>query len=105
MIHIEVTNILNALEWDMRRHGVLSELGQDLLDTIKELVKSPFDFSSANKQIKNNDAKYTDVFMTISAMPTTVKKRHYDITEDDLKYILNNQVKLLYAKYIENIKS
>ena len=80
---------------------VLTPLEQDILDTWNELQKRPFSMSSANRQIVSNDINHPQIAVAVAALPTTVQKPQNQITEEDLRYILNMQLSRLVAKETE----
>lgn len=59
------------IEW-LHQEKSITPLEKDILDTWNELQKSPFDRSSAQRQIMQNNAKYPEILFTIQALPTTV---------------------------------
>lgn len=89
------------LEW-LRMMKVLTPLGKDILDTDVKLHKNPFDMKAAQEQIEKNNTTYTDVPSKIEALPNTVKKNACDITENDVKYILECQLGFLIEKLLND---
>lgn len=77
---------------------IITPLEKDILDTWNELHKSPFSMESAERQVAMNDANYKDIFDKIAALPTTVPKPRYAITEADIRYNLTNQLGMLIQK-------
>ena len=85
----------------LKQKQVLTPLEQDILDTWNELQKRPFSVSSANRQIVSNDINHPQIADAVAALPTTVQKPQNQITEEDLRYILNMQLSGLIAKETE----
>ena len=55
----------------LRQARCITPLEKDILDTWNELQKSPFDRSSAQLQIVQNNAKHPEIFVAIAALPAT----------------------------------
>lgn len=85
----------------LKQKQVLTPLEQDILDTWNELQKRPFDMNAANRQIVSNDINHPQIALAVAALPTTVQKPRNQITEEDLRYILNMQLSGLIAKETE----
>ena len=73
-------------------------LREDILDTWNELQKHPLDMSSANQKIVSNNLKHPDIYTKVSVLPSTVQKPVQEITETDLRYILDSQLAFLVQK-------
>lgn len=71
---------------------------KDILDTWNELQKSPFDRSSAQLQIVQNNAQHPDILVAIKALPTTVVRPFDQVTESDIRYNLGKQLEALAVK-------
>lgn len=82
----------------LKSKKMITPLEKDILDTWNELNKDPFTMESAKKQAAMNDANHKDIFVKIAALPTTVQKPRYAITEDDVRYNLKNQLCMLIEK-------
>lgn len=90
----------------LRLNGAVNELEKNILDTFNTLYENPFYNEKARKQITKNDLFYPDVFALVNAEPTTVLKNAEDVTEQDLKYLLNEQLKFMSLKDLrENVIS
>lgn len=61
----------------MKQKGIITPLEQDILDTYNELSKKPFDRNSAIRQSQKNNVNHPDIFVEISAKPTTVLRKHW----------------------------
>lgn len=85
----------------LKAKDVVTPLEKDILDTLNELNKCPFDMQSAKTQVAMNDAKHHDIFDAIASLPTTIPKPSYAITEADIRYNLSNQLSLLVKKELE----
>lgn len=82
----------------MKQKGIITPLEQDILDTWAELLKHPLDMSSANQKIMSNNLKHPDICTKVSILPSTVQKPIREITETDLRYILDSQLSFLVKK-------
>ena len=82
----------------MKQEGIIAPLEQDILGTWAELLKHPLDMSSANQKIVSNNLKYPDIYTKVSVLPSTVQKPVQEITETDLRYILDSQLTFLVQK-------
>ena len=82
----------------MKQEGIITPLEQDILDTWNELQKHPLDMSSANQKIMLNNLKHPDIYTKVSVLPSTVQKPVQEITETDLRYILDSQLTFLVQK-------
>lgn len=79
----------------LKQNRFITPLEQDILDTWNELQKHPLDMSSANQKIVSNNLKYPDIYAKVSVLPSTVQKPVQEITETDLRYILDSQLILV----------
>ena len=82
----------------LRQKQYITDLEKDILDTWDELQKSPFDRSSAQLQIMQNNAKHPEIFAAIKALPTTVIRPFDQVTENDIRYNLGEQLEALAMK-------
>ena len=82
----------------MKQKGIITPLEQDILDTWAEFLKHPLDMSSANQKIMSNNLKHPDICTKVSILPSTVQKPIREITETDLRYILDSQLSFLVQK-------
>lgn len=76
----------------LKHKNQLSPLESDFIETWDVFDSQPFDADAAKQKIVSNDAKYPEICAVITAMPTTVVKPMSEVTEDDLKYNLYNQL-------------
>lgn len=81
-----------------RINGTFSDLEKDILDSYNILQEFPFDNDKAKKQIWHNSQNYPDVSALVDTEPTTIVKRSEEITEQDRKYILGEQLNFLVLK-------
>ncbi len=79
----------------LKQNRFITPLEQDILDIWNELQKHPLDMSSANQKIVSNNLKYPDIYAKVSVLPSTVQKPVQEITETDLRYILDSQLILV----------
>lgn len=82
----------------LRVKQYITPLEKDILDTWNELLKMPFDMTSAEYQIISNDNNHPKIAAAINAMPTTVPKSREQISERDLRYLLAMQLSGLIEK-------
>lgn len=82
-----------------------SELEKDILDIIEELSKQDFDWNSVQTRISYNYGKYNDLYVKVTALPTTVQKSPHQINEIDLRYILQIQLEFLIEKEFKKINN
>ena len=82
----------------LRQEKSITPLEKDILDTWNELQKSPFDRSSAQRQIMQNNAKHPEILFAIQALPTTVVRPFDQVTDSDIRYNLGKQLEALAAK-------
>lgn len=82
----------------LRQKQYITDLEKDILDTWNELQKSPFDRSSAQLQIMQNNANHPEILAAIKALPTTVVRPFDQVTESDIRYNLGKQLEALAVK-------
>ena len=82
----------------LKHKNRLTPLESDFLETWNVFVSQPFDADAAKQKIVSNDVKYPEIRAVITAMPTTVVKPMSEVTEDDLKYNLRNQLEQMALK-------
>ena len=86
----------------LKGQRMITPLEKDILDTWNEYQKNPLDMDSANRQIVSNNINHPDIFVKVTALPTTVLKPKEQITESDFRYILWEQLVFLVNKEKEN---
>ena len=94
MDHRELEPIVEYL----KQKNQLSPLESDIIETWETLVSQPFDANAAEQKIVSNNAKYPEIFITIAGMPNTVIKPFSEVTEEDIKYNLRNQLEQMVLK-------
>lgn len=82
----------------LREKQHLTDLEKDILDTWDELQKFPFDRSSAQLQILQNNTRHPEILAAIKALPTTVIRPFNQVTENDIRYKLEKQLVALAVK-------
>ena len=82
----------------LRQAKCITPLEKDILDTWNELQKFPFDRSSAQLQIMQNNAKHPEILAAIKALPTTETRPFEQATDSDIRYNLEKQFAALAAK-------
>ena len=92
---MDINSLITEL---LKQNRFITPLEQDILDTWNELQKHPLDMSSANQKIVSNNLKYPDIYTKVSVLPSTVQKPVQEITEIDLRYILDSQLTFLVQK-------
>lgn len=76
----------------------LTDLEKDILDTFDEYIKNPLDMQKAACRIKINEMKYEDLFVKVNSLPTTIPKPSSQVTDIDLRYLLDCQLAFLCQK-------
>ena len=76
----------------LKQKNQVSPLESDFVETWNALVSQPFDADAAKQKITSNNLKYPDIYTAIMAMPAYAKRPITELTEDDLKYNLYNQL-------------
>lgn len=82
----------------LRAKKQITALEKDVLDTWDKLTQFPFDSAAAKRQIQSNTINHPDVDALVNAKPTTILKRPEEITDMDLRYILQSQLEFLITK-------
>ena len=82
----------------LRQKERITPLEKDILDTYNEIQKIPFDRNSAQTQILQNNEKYPEILAAITALPTTVLRPFDQVTENDIRYNLGEQLEALAMK-------
>ncbi len=82
----------------LKHKNQLSPLEGDFIETWYALVSQPFDTDAARQKIISNNVKHPDIYTTIMAMPAYAKRPVSELTEDDLKYNLYNQLVQMAVK-------
>ena len=85
----------------LKQNGLLTPLEQDILDTYNELSKKPFDRNSAIRQSQKNNVNHPDIFVEISAKPTTVLKPWVAASDEDVYSNLMSQLEALGKRELE----
>lgn len=76
----------------------LTDLEKDIIDTFDEYIKNPLNIRQAAYRIKINEIKYEDLFVKVNSLPTTIPKPSSQVTDVDLRYLLDCQLSFLYQK-------
>ena len=89
----------------LKQNRLLTPLEQDILDTYNELSKKPFDRNSAIRQSQKNNINHPDIgediFVEISAKPTTVLKPWAAASDEDVYSNLISQLEALGKRELE----
>ena len=85
----------------LKQNRLLTPLEQDILDTYNELSKKPFDRNSAIQQSQKNNVNHPDIFVEISAKPTTVLKPWAAASDEDVFSNLMSQLEALGKRELE----
>ncbi len=75
-----------------------TDLEKDIVDTFDEYTKNPFNMQKAADKIAENYAKYEDLFVKVNSLPTTIPKPSSQVTDIDLRYLLDCQLAFLCQK-------
>lgn len=84
--------VLEPIVEFLKQQNQLSPLESDFIETWNALVSQTFDADAARQKITSNNLKYPDIYTAIMAMPAYAKRPITELTEDDLKYNLYNQL-------------
>lgn len=60
--------------------------------------ENTIDYRSAQMQVMKNDAKHPEILAAIKALPTTVIRPFDQVTENDIRYNLGEQLEALAMK-------
>lgn len=82
----------------LRQAKQITPLEQDILDTLNEIQKQPFDRDSAQRQILKNNVKYPEICDAIVMLETTVVRPFAQAMEGDIRYNLEKQLGMLAEK-------
>ena len=85
----------------LKQNRLLTPLEQDILDTYNELSKKPFDRNSAIQQSQKNNVNHPDIFVEISAKPTTVLNPWAAASDEDVFSNLMSQLEALGKRELE----
>ena len=89
---------LSILIGELKAKKVLTELESDILDTVKELERQPFDRSSAEHQMTTNYTKHCDIYLTVGAIGGGTAQPSHTLSDEEVKDNLGQQLPLLVAK-------
>lgn len=76
----------------------ITDIESDILKTWEDYKRNPFDREKAQSRIISNNIKYPDILVAIEMMPNIVKKPFTEVTEDDTKGNLANQINCMFLK-------
>ena len=82
----------------LKQKQYITDLEKDILDIWNELQKDPLDRKSAQMQIIHNNAVHPEIFVAITALPTTVVRPFSQVAEADMRFNLENQLAALAVK-------
>ena len=82
----------------LKQKKQLTDLESDFIKTWNVLYSRPFDSDAAKQKLFDNNTKQPDIYMFIMAIPASAKKPITELTEDDLKYNLRNQLEQMALK-------
>lgn len=94
--------IRQATELYVRERGFLTDLQKDIVDTYHVLSVSPFKRDNAIKQIKQNNAKYPDMYTSIQAKLKVVTVSFETVTDYGLQSNLQMQLEYLSLKEFQH---
>lgn len=102
-------NIIDAVIKYLETKLNLNELEEDIVDTYRELTKQPIDRNGLIKKIKENKAKQGFVIQekllaNIQTNYTSKLVLLEDLTDDELRANLWNQLLLLCSKHLKETK-
>ena len=85
----------------MKQKQFITGLEKDILDSWNELQKQPFDRQEAEKKIIENNTRYPEVLVAISATPGIVRKPFEQVTNEEVRNNLIMQIEFLCTKEIK----
>lgn len=88
----------------LKQKQFITPLEQDILDTYHELNKKPFERDSAIRQSQKNNINHPDIFVEMSAKPTTVFKPWTVASDEDVYSNLMSQFEALVERESEVLK-
>lgn len=89
----------------LKQKQIITPLEQDILDTYHELNEKPFERDSAIRQSQKNNINHPDIFVEMSAKPTTVFKPWDIASVEDVYSNLLSQFEALVERELEVLKS
>lgn len=88
----------------LKQKQYITGLEKDILDSWYELQKEPFDRQSLEKKIKENNAKYPEIFAEISTTPGIVTKPFVQVTDEEVRKNLLMQIELLCVREVKEVE-
>lgn len=98
---MDSTNLIIEM---LKQKQFITPLEQDILDTYHELNKRPFERDLAIRQSQKNNMNHPDIFVEISAKPTTVFKPWAVASDEDVYSNLMSQFEALVEQELEVLK-
>lgn len=86
--------ILNYL----KQKGILSDLDKDMLSTIDKFTERTFDRKGSEQKIIENNSRYPDIFLSISAMPGIERRPFDNLTDSEVQNNLFLQIQAMWIK-------
>lgn len=90
--------LLNSLLEYLKHKDALSDLEKDILSTIEEYIKIPFDRKSSEKRINENNLRYLDMVASITSIPGIEYKSFTNLTDEEVYNSLGYQIVALAGK-------
>ena len=86
--------ILNYL----KQKGILSDLEKDMLSTIDKFTERTFDRKGSEQKIVENNRRYPEIFLSISAMPGIERRSFDNVTDQEVYHNLFLQIQAMWIK-------
>ena len=87
----------------LKNKGMLSGLEQDILSSIKTLIKNPVNRNDVILKINENKITYADIWQQISLQPGVKRVNFNDLLDHELQNNLAAQIELMWLKEAEQI--
>jgi hypothetical protein len=102
MSNDEAEKIRFVVEY-LKSRGCFNQLETDILNTLLELEKIPFDMNSALLRIRENGMSYPEATAWVDTLPWPVHKPTDQQTDVDRRYVLENQLLFMVEEELKRI--
>lgn len=87
----------------LKKKGDLTDLESDIISTITKYNEHPFDRKGAEQKVTENNAKYQDIFVAITAMPGIIVIPFSQVSDEDVRHNLKLQIEAMCFKVYTDI--
>lgn len=87
----------------LKNKRMLSGFEQDILSSIKTLIKNPVNRNDVILKITENKIKYADIWLQISLQPGAKPVNFKDLSDNELRNNLAAQIEHMWLKEVEQI--